>query len=174
MRHLAPLAALCAALATPLTAADLHFCWRGDNGYTMTGVLSLPDSALKQDLVTEADVTGLVITGYHMGRVLGRWDSRKQRPGATWHLRFDPQTRQFLTGGSFTTDHSQGWNANGSVNDCGNPGFGFNSGNYAQDLCVDGTYIHLSSIDPATPLLAGDAPAAPSCDSRMLLGKRQP
>jgi hypothetical protein len=48
------------------------------------------------------------------------------------------------------------------VTNCGKPGFGFNSGNYAQDICVNGTYIQASSIDPATPLTATFPPSCPT------------
>jgi hypothetical protein len=78
------------------------------------------------------------------------------------HLRFDPQQMVFLTGGSFQGLHPQDWNANGNVTNCGKPGFGFNSGNYAQDICVNGTYIQASSIDPATPLTATFPPSCPT------------
>lgn len=60
----------------------------------------------------------------------------------------------FLTGGSFAGFASQGWNANGDVTDCGTPGFGFNSGNFAQDICLNGAYVEASSIAPDTLLLA--------------------
>jgi hypothetical protein len=68
----------------------------------------------------------------------------------------------FLTGGSFAGFASQGWNANGDVTDCGTPGFGFNSGNFAQDICLNGAYVEASSIAPDTPLLATLNPEPPT------------
>lgn len=162
------------ALALPVqaTAADIHFCWIGDNGYSMSGRMSVPDHLMSKNLITEEDVTGFSITGFHDGRPLGHWNAADRAPGATWHLRFDPQRRTFLTGGTFSTLNSQGWNANGGVTDCGNPGFGFNSGNYAQDICLNGKYVASSSIAPETPLTTSDHPLGADCRSRMLLGKR--
>jgi hypothetical protein len=70
-------------------------------------------------------------------------------------------------GGHFLEQSYQEWNANGQVNDCGIPGFGFNGGNWAQDFCIDNVWIEESSIDP------GHAPARRarwtrplSCESR--------
>jgi hypothetical protein len=60
-------------------------------------------------------------------------------------------------GGNPAEGTYQVWNAGGNVTDCGNPGFGFNGGNRAQDVCVNGAFIDESGIDPATPLkIAGD------------------
>ena len=42
-------------------------------------------------------------------------------------------------------------------------GFGFNSGNFAQDICLNGAYVEASSIAPDTPLLATLDPVTPDC-----------
>lgn len=149
--------------ALPAAAADLNFCWRGASGYTMTGKMQIPDDKMYRAVVTEKDVTRFKIAGYLDGQLLGTWDMAQAGPDTTWHLRFDPMGMTFLTGGSFAGTHSQGWNADGNVENCGSPGFGFNSGNYAQDICVDGRYMRDSSIDPATAFLATTQAVTPDC-----------
>jgi hypothetical protein len=166
------LAALAACVALPVEAAQFNFCWLGANGFTMTGVIGFPDAALSKPLVTEADVTLFRITGYEDGVAIGRWSLDDLKPGTTWLLRFDPATLTFPTGGNFPGDAAQGWNADGDVQDCGPGGFGFNSGNYAQDICLNGVWIAQSSIDPATPLRATTDPVTAQCDGPLLLGKR--
>ncbi|SEQ73592.1 hypothetical protein SAMN05428995_10748 [Loktanella sp. DSM 29012] len=160
-----------ALLAGPATAETLNFCWTGANGYTMTGRMTIAETAMARTIVTERDVTGFKIAGYHRGQLLGTWDMATRAPSATWHLRFDPLSLTFLTGGSFSGTNSQGWNADGNVENCGNPGFGFNSGNYAQDICLNGVYVADSSIDPATPLRATRAAVSPRCQAAMPLSK---
>lgn len=154
-------------------AAALNLCWVGGSGYTLTGRMELPDSAMRKPIVTEADVTAFHITGYLNGSKIGSWNLRDLTPDTTWLLRFEPKTLNFPVGGNFGSLVSQGWNANGEVNDCGTPGFGFNSGNYAQDVCINGTYISDSSIDPATPLTATYDPVTPDCQSVAALSKRR-
>ncbi len=144
-------------------AADVNFCWLGANGYSMTGRMQYPDAKQYQAVLTEDDLTRFKIAGYLSGQLIGTWDMAQATPDTTWHLRFDPMGMTFLTGGSFAGTHSQGWNANGDVTDCGNPGFGFNSGNYAQDVCVNGVYVAASSIEPATPFIATLNPVTPDC-----------
>jgi hypothetical protein len=53
------------------------------------------------------------------------------------------------------------------VNDCGVGGFGFNGGNWAQDVCIDNTYIEVSSIDPYTPLQAYPMDVAITCEATL-------
>ena len=120
--------------------------------------------------MTERDVTAFRITGYERGVMIGQWDMSERGANTTWHLRFDPGSRVFPTGGSFPGERSQGWNANGEVTDCGRRGFGFNSGNYAQDICLYGVWIAQSSIPPETPLFATTEPVTPDCRAVELLG----
>ena len=157
--------ALCFALglAAPAQAAQFNFCWQGAGGYTMTGVIGFPDRALSSDMVTERDLTRFEITGYENLIPVGRWTLDDRKPGSTFHVRFDPQTMTFPTGGSFPGNDSQGWNANGDVTDCGPKGFGFNSGNYAQDICLYGIWMDRSSIHPATPFFVTTGPVTPDC-----------
>jgi len=173
LRFFLPTVACVAGLFTTTTAraADLSFCWVGANGYTMTGRMRVPDRLMSNAVLTENDVTAFKIAGYHEGTLLGTWDMASRAPNTTWHLRFDPVSQNFLTGDSFATTRSQGWNANGDVTDCGPTGFGFNSGNFAQDLCVNGQYIAESSVDPETKLVVSTQAFSPSCDSLAMTGK---
>ena len=144
-------------------AAVVNFCWLGANGYTMTGRMEVPDNAMYQAVITEADVTRFKISGYYKRQLIGTWNAAQAKRDTTWHLRFDPMGMTFLTGGVFATTHSQGWNADGDVENCGNPGFGFNSGSYGQDICVNGTYFTASSIAPDTPLVATTQTVTSDC-----------
>ncbi len=153
------------ALVLPATAmaADYNFCWAGAGGYSMTGVISFPDALLSKQVITEADVTRFEITGYQNSVPIGTWSLSERTRSSTWHLRFLPQEMRFPTGGSFPGPDSQGWNADGEVEDCGRRGFGFNSGNYAQDICLYGVWVRQSSIPPETPLYATTGPVTPDC-----------
>ena len=162
---------LAALVGQPAVAADIHFCWQGANGYTMTGQMSFPDNKAYTAIVTEDDLTQFQIVGYHKGEKLGSWTMQQATESTTWHLRYDPVGMQFLTGDRFATTNSQGWNANGGVTDCGQPGFGFNSGNYAQDICLNGVYVVDSSIPPDTPLAVSSAPFSHDCSVAAPLSK---
>ncbi|GGL54217.1 hypothetical protein [Wenxinia marina] len=165
-------ALLCLALAPlPAGAAEFEFCWLGASGYTLTGRIAFPDALMVAPMVTEADVTAFEITGYLHGTPIGHWSAEGRAPDSTWHLRFVPATLTFPTGGNFPGDASQGWNADGDVDDCGAEGFGFNSGNYAQDVCLDGAWIADSSIDPTTPLVATTGTVTPECRMPELLSR---
>lgn len=166
-------AALALIAAVPAHASDYNFCWRGANDYTLTGRMTVPDAALAKDIVTAGDVSRFKIAGYRAGRLIGTWSLEDRTDATTWVLNFDPRTSQFLMGGSFPGNYSQGWNANGDVTDCGNPGFGFNAGNYAQDVCLNGVWIEQSGIDPATPLSAGPDPVTPECRATDFTSKRR-
>ena len=159
------------AIASPLSAADFNFCWAGGNGYTMTGRMQVPDHLMSNAVITENDVTGFKIAGYLEGTLIGTWDMASRNANTTWHLRFDPGSLTFLTGGSFATTRSQGWNADGTAQDCGTPGFGFNSGNYAQDVCINGQYAADSSIAPETPFVATFGAVTPTCDNAVVSSK---
>ena len=129
----------------------------------MTGRMSLPDAAMFKTILTEDGITDFKISGYHRGRLLESWNAADRGSNTTWHLRFDPTGMIFLTGGSFAGFASQGWNANGDVTDCGTPSFGLNSGNFAQDIYLNGAYVEASSIAPDTLLLATLDHTTPDC-----------
>lgn len=166
-------AALTAYIAAPVQAAQFNFCWVGAAGYSMTGTIGFPDAAMDQDIITESDVTHFQIIGYNRMIPIGAWSLDTMKPNDTWHLRFDPQSLSFPTGGSYGTDASQGWNANGGMQDCGRQGFGFNSGNYSQDFCLFGAWVEQSAIDPSTPFPATSQPVDAACTTTFLLGKRE-
>jgi len=158
------LAAALAVLGTQAHAIDFYFCWEGENGYTMTGQMSVDSAALSQPLVTETDVTAFRIAGYRDGMLIGKWDMQTRAEGSPWLLFFDPARGAFLTPGEVGLGVSQAWNAGGNADDCGNPGFGFNLGNYAQDFCLNGVWIEESGMPPETPFLVSPTPVSPICE----------
>ena len=154
------LAAVLAAAATPSVADTAWaFCWIGAAGYTMEGTIGYPDDAT--GILTEDDVTAFAITGYRDGVPLGSWSMAARAPETTFTLRFDADRLAFPTGGSRAMGTYQAWNADGTVDDCGDPGFGFNGGNNAQDVCVDGAFREESGVPPATPLQVSVDPSVP-------------
>lgn len=159
------IAAVASLAALPAQAARFQFCWIGANGYTMEGIIEFPDALLGTGLITEADVTGFQIQGFRDGFPIGYWSLDMLTPETSWTLRFDTDRMAFPTGGSRIANSYQEWNANGEVNDCGaDGGFGFNGGNWAQDVCIDNTWIEESSIDPFTPLKAYPMDVRLACD----------
>jgi hypothetical protein len=152
-----------ALIAAPAQAADFYFCWTGANGYTMTGQMSVDPSALALPLVTQDDVTAFKIAGYLDGALLGKWDIATRAPDAPWLLLFDPTANAFATPAQVGLGVSQAWNAGGMADDCGNPGFGFNLGNYAQDFCLNGVWVEASGMPPETPFLVSPTPIDPQC-----------
>lgn len=161
-------------MATPLQAADFEFCWIGNNNYTMSGMMSVTDQALTQQIVTESDVTAFAISGTRNGLPIGNWSLDELTPTTSWNLNFDPAEMVFVTGGYSNTTQGQQWNANGAVNNCGALGFGFNSGGGGQDVCVKNTYRVESVIDPFTPLPVFPLGEGPTCTTAPLLGSLMP
>jgi hypothetical protein len=156
-------ALLLSALALPAQAVardvTYGFCWRGAEGYRIEGVITYPATA--RGILTEDDVTDFVITGWRDDAYLGRWSLDQLTPETSWTLRFDADRLEFPMGGIPSEGTYQEWNANGYADDCGDPGFGFNGGNRAQDVCVDDTFIDESGVDPDTPLRVSPDPADP-------------
>ena len=145
------------------SAARYQFCWVGANGYTMEGTLTLREGA--SGIATEADVTDFQIIGFHEGIALGSWTLDQRTPQTSFLLRFNTDTLEFPTGGIRSANTYQEWNANGQVDNCGAvDGFGWNGGNYAQDVCVNNTWVEDSSIDPNTPLFAQPMDVALICE----------
>lgn len=138
-------------LCSPAQAAKFQFCWIGNSGYTMRGIIGFPDALLDTGIITERSVTEFAIFGFRDGIPIGSWSLDQLTPDTTWELYFDTTALEFPTGGHWQDLSYQAWNANGEVNDCGIGGFGFNGGNYAQDVCIDNVWIEASSIDPDTP-----------------------
>ncbi len=152
-----------ALVANSAQAADFYFCWQGSNGYTMTGQMTLNPSALNKPVVTQDDVTLFKIAGYQNSQLLGKWDMATRADGSSWILHYDPARRVFLTPGEMGLGVSQAWNADGTATDCGDPGFGFNLGNYAQDFCLNGVWVEESGMPPETPFLVSPIPVDPLC-----------
>ena len=157
------------ALALSLAAMPAHaevysFCWPGSGGYAVTGTMEVPDIGL----VTQDDVTAFTITGWHDGVRIGSWDLAELTPTTSWVLSFDTRTMSFPMGGGYGA--YQAWNAGGGADDCGTPGFGFNAGNNAQDICLDDTWITESMVDRNRPLLAVQGREVPDCFAVPLLG----
>lgn len=157
------LAIIVAIHGTSAQAAEFYFCWKGANGYTMAGQMSLSPAAINKPLVTQDDVTLFKIAGYLDGQLLGKWDMATRQPDGSWLLTYDPARSVFLTPGALGTGISQAWNADGSATNCGNPGFGFNLGNYAQDFCLNGVWVEESGMPPETPFLVSSVPLDPFC-----------
>lgn len=149
-------ALLLAAGAGPVAAVTHGFCWRGAEGFRIEGFITYPDAA--RGLLTERDITDFGITGWREDAFLGRWTLDALGPDTSWTLRFDADALRFPMGGVPEENTYQEWNADGFADDCGDPGFGFNGGNRAQDVCVDGVFVERSGIAPDTPLaVAPDA-----------------
>ncbi len=146
-------------LATPAQAVTHGFCWRGSDGYRIEGYITYADGAT--GVLTEADVEGFGITGWKDDSYLGRWSLKELTPQTSWTLRFDTDALAFPMGGNREDGSYQEWNADGFAEDCGDPGFGFNGGNRAQDICVDGVFIDESGIDADTPLTIAPDPSDP-------------
>ncbi len=172
MKHILLATSLSLAAASA-DAAIVHLCWVGGDGYTMTGTMEFPDALLAAPMVTQDDVTRFKISGYHQGQLIGTWDLAQRTSATSWYLRYIPATMTFPTDGQVSGPIDQAWNADGTATDCGNPGFGFNAGNYAQDFCRDGAWIESSGVPPSTPFKAQtDAPYSADCSGPRLMSKR--
>lgn len=150
-------------LANSAHAADFYFCWKGSNDYTMTGQMTINPTALNKPLITQDDVSLFKIAGYQDGRLLGKWDAATRAEGASWFLNYDPARSVFMTPGEMGVGVSQAWNADGTATNCGDPGFGFNLGNFAQDFCLNGVWVEESGMPPETPFLVSPVPVDPLC-----------
>lgn len=157
-------------LALPAQAETHVFCWMGANGYRIEGSLTYPDGTTGR--ITEDDVTAFAIAGFRDDAFLGRWSLDDLTPQTSWTLSFDTDRLAFRMGGFRQNDTYQEWNADGTATDCGNPGFGFNGGNQAQDVCVDGVFIAESGIPPDTPLRIGPDPSNPCGPLPLSMGPR--
>ncbi|MBF9031315.1 hypothetical protein HKCCE3408_13005 [Rhodobacterales bacterium HKCCE3408] len=161
--RLLPAALSVLALTQPADAARFAFCWIGNSGYTMEGVIEFPDELVGTGIINETDVTHFAITGLLDGVPVGFWSLDMLTPETTWELYFDTVKLEFPTGGSSFQNSYQAWNANGRVDDCGPGGFGFNGGNLYQDVCIDNTWITDSSIEPSTPFPVAPEGVVPRC-----------
>lgn len=140
------------AMGEPLS---FRFSWEGGNGFTMDGAVAFDPDARPDPWLRESDVTCFQVEGRRDGEPVGRWTLTMLRPETTWRLHFDLTTQVFLVDGDGSEVWMpQAWNMDGAGANCGRPGFGFNAGNVAQDLCVDGRLIVASQRPPAAPFAA--------------------
>ncbi|MDF0603188.1 hypothetical protein P1J78_20800 [Psychromarinibacter sp. C21-152] len=171
------LLALCLAAPALPAAADsvaYRFEWPGAGGYAMRGALSFDAALMGTQRVLETDVQCFVIEGYHQEERIGRWALGMKDEETTWRLTFDPVLEEFVVWGP-QAPMPQAWNMDGGGYDCGPEGFGFNIGNAAQDLCVNGDLIEQSQVDPARAFPAerdDDYPfPADACRAEMLMSR---
>ncbi len=177
----APLATLAApvvlaVLAGGPAAAELaawRFAWQGAHGYRIEGRMAFDARLMARPVVRADDIACFVIEGFQDDAPVGRWALGALTPGTTWVLTFLPGEGRFAV---FEPGHvmPQAWNMDGFGTDCGPGGFGFNIGNAAQDICIDGRLIVASRVPPPTPLPAEPAPGlvfpADACAGELLLG----
>ncbi|KIT16353.1 hypothetical protein [Jannaschia aquimarina] len=155
--------------AFPAHAQTTHgFCWEGAEGYRVEGTITYPDGAT--GILTEDDLIAFEITGWREATYLGRWSLDDGGQSVT--IRFDADELEFPMGGSIADGTYQAWNADGQVTNCGDPGFGFNAGNRAQDVCVNGIFIDESGVPPDTPLPISQDAATPC--GPLLMGALRP
>jgi hypothetical protein len=180
MRRFARLVAFFAILA-PAGAATAElstwrFTWEGAGGYRIEGRMAFDAAHLSRPELRADDIACFVIEGFHGDRPIGRWALGQRGPATTWILTFLPTERAFAVYGP---DHPmpQAWNMDGFGTDCGPGGFGFNVGNWAQDICVDGRLIVASQVAPSQPLPAVPAPGLgfppDACPGDLLIGLRR-
>ncbi|MCA0997844.1 hypothetical protein [Alloyangia pacifica] len=168
--------ALCSGAAM---AADLswRFEWQGGDGYEMRGALAIDAALAERERVFGEDVECFVVEGYHEGEPIGRWALGMKTEDTTWSLTFLPQQNAFEVFGPQSL-MPQAWNMDGFGTDCGQDGFGFNIGNAAQDLCLDGRLLVASQVPPARPFPAVPDPSvkfpADACLAPALLGQAGP
>ncbi|MEO1307216.1 MAG: hypothetical protein AAFV38_04625 [Pseudomonadota bacterium] len=164
------LVTLASATSVQASSAEYQFCWVGSNGYYMEGWMAFDASLQGTGLITQDQITGFRIEGFHEGVSLGSWSLEGKAPDTTWILTFDTINLEFPTGSTGVSDY-QAWNADGTASNCGNPGFGFNAGNNAQDVCVNGQWITDSMIDRFTPFFVRLAADGPACGQPELLSR---
>lgn len=173
-------ALILALLATPAGAfakdAIYRFTWQGAGGYAFEGAMSFDAAKLSLGRIYEGDVQCFVIEGRKGELPVGRWALGMLIPETTWILTFDTEAERFVPYGP-ADPMPQAWNMDGYGTDCGPEGFGFNIGNYAQDICIDGTLIADSQMPPATPFPAErveryDFPVD-ACRPSMLMSERR-
>lgn len=171
------LAGVFPALPAAAQSVAYSFEWTGSGGYAMRGALSFPADLMGAQRVFEDDVDCFVIEGYRDGQPIGRWALGMLTEETTWFLTFDPVLEEFVVWGP-AAPMPQAWNMDGGGYNCGADGFGFNIGNAAQDLCLDGDLLVESQVMPATPFPAERNDAYPfpadACAGEMLMSALPP
>ena len=131
-------------------AASYQFSWVGSDGYRLEGAFSIPDSLAQEKHIDERAVKCFWIAGYRSDNPVGQWNISQLTNETNWRLNFEPQSLRFRTGGHSQSQFGQEWNMNGFGTGCGEDGFGFNSGNVSQDICINNQWIKSSIISPKT------------------------
>lgn len=147
MRYLLPVVLSFCASAAVAEPVSYAFEWKGNGGYSLRGGLSYDTATIKGQLVEAQDLSCFVVQGLKDGQPIGRWALSMLNEETTWRLFFDTLNGQFLVEG-MGIDMPQGWNMDGAGIDCGQGGFGFNIGDAAQDICLNGELIVDSQVDP--------------------------
>ncbi|WP_417723506.1 hypothetical protein [Salipiger sp.] len=179
-RRIAALTVLFAAAGAPLAAQDAAYVfeWQGSGGYSMKGALSFDAELAAEGIVTARDVQCFVVEGFRDGAPIGRWALGMLNEETTWILTFRPDVPDFPVYGP-GQPMPQAWNMDGFGTDCGDGGFGFNIGNAAQDLCLDGKLLNDSRVFPSRPMPATPAPDSyrfpgDACTGPVLMGALEP
>ncbi|MBU2960938.1 hypothetical protein KO516_08945 [Citreicella sp. C3M06] len=145
--------------ATGAAAEDIaySFHWDGANGYELHGGMAFDEAFLSQPEVNARDLSCFFIEGRKDGAPIGRWALGMLSETTTWTLTYLPAREAFAV---YSAQHPmpQAWNMDGDGVDCGKGGFGFNIGNAAQDLCLDGQLLLASQVPPDRPFPATLAP----------------
>lgn len=154
------------------------FKWPGSGGYNLSGAMQL-DTSTGANILTQDQVMCFEIFGFQNEDRLGQWYLSDRNPATTWVLNFDLTTSEFLVfGQGENSEMPQAWNMNGAGVNCGDPGFGFNIGNAAQDICVDGELIFESQVAPSRALPAQRVDVYeftdPGCSGPLLLSQIAP
>ena len=136
--------------STSLAEERFSFEWQGAGGYTLRGGFSYHLEEVSGAFVRERDLTCFFVDGEQDGTAIGHWGLTMLNEETDWRLFFDPETPELLVEG-MGVDMPQAWNMDGFGTSCGPGGFGFNIGNAAQDLCLDGKLIVESQVSPFQP-----------------------
>ncbi|WP_255552263.1 hypothetical protein [Maritimibacter dapengensis] len=142
-------------VALPAVAENVgfRFLWEGASGFEMVGALAFDESLMSEPVIYEGDLACFEIEGRQDGDAIGRFALDMVTLETDWRLTFLPGQGAFAVY-SLATPTPQEWNMDGLGTSCGEGGFGFNIGNYAQDLCLDGKLLIASQMPPRTPFPA--------------------
>lgn len=170
-------AGLCQADTAAAELSAWRFDWQGGGGYRIEGRMAFDARHVSHPVIREDAIACFVIAGFRDEVPVGRWALGQLRPDTTWRLTFLPGAARFAV---YEPGHPmpQAWNMDGFGTDCGPDGFGFNIGNAAQDICIDGRLIVESQVPPPTPLPAEPVPELrfppDACTGEMLIGMGDP
>ncbi len=141
--------------ASSLSAGEVffEFQWIGGQGYSMQGALAYDDALASSSIVTGDDLHCFQVTGFKDGAEIGSWGLGQKSETTAWRLHLLPREGMFLHESAIVR-MPQAWNMAGDGSGCGKGGFGFNIGNFAQDICVDDTLIVESQVSSYKPFPA--------------------